>query len=1103
LSPQRYREVSQLFHAALEQPLDRRWAFLEKACGVDRELRREVESLLLANREGKDFMASAPASLLETQTMYNPAPPDLIGRTLGSYELLSLLGSGGMGEVYLARDGRLDRNVAIKVLAPKHRLDPDRVNRFEREARAASALCHPNIVAIYDIGTGDEGRFIVMEFVEGRTLREALSQGASPASIPPIGGQVAKALAAAHSSGIVHRDIKPENIIVRKDGYVKVLDFGLARLMRETASGARSPNDTDAGQILGTVRYMSPEQSRGESSAPSDVFSLGIIFYEMATGRHPFPADSLLGTIHAINSQVPVLPSSLGSSIPEALEDLILAMLEKNAASRPTAMEVDTWLAGSGASARFGRTHTDKSEAAKALSQPRYNLPLQRTPFVGRRAELAALIPLLLDSSIRLITLTGPGGTGKTRLAIQAATDLATQFPGGIYFVNLAPTLDEAMVISAIAQAAGIRERAGRTFHELVKEHFQNRGSALLVLDNFEQVAAAASEITELLDACPAVKVMVTSRIVLRVYGEHEFPVSPLPLPDAAVPLSPGRLLDYPSISLFVRRAAAVKPDFRLNVQNAQAVTELCRRLDGLPLAIELAAARVKVLPPGGLLARIESRLDLLTGGARDLPERQRTLRRTIDWSHDLLLPAEQLLFRRLAAFVGGFTLEAAEAACNTQDDLGMDLFEGVASLVDKSLLIQTDSTDGEPRFAMLETIREYGLERLKLGGELEAVRRAHAAYCLVLAEEGLAAMSAPEQETWLARCDAESDNFRAAIEYLVTAKDAEWGLRLGAALLRFWESREQLTEGRAALRALLDITGTDGLSVHRARALFASGLLADAQLDAASADEFTRRSLDIHRQLGDKQGIATVLNALAFQASRRGNYDAAQSYMQQALGIWREFGADKIALALTNVANIAKKQGDYKTARSTYEEILEIFQSLGDVRGIASALSGLGDVAAAQKEYDRARSYFEESLKQLRQIGDRWEFASVLRDLGNLSRREKDYSSAAKAYREALGIFCELGHQRGVARVLEHLACCAVAQGHHDGALRLAGAAAALREKLGTPLSGVERDELDRSIQKACNNLPKIEKAKSWSEGCSMSLPQILEYALTAGQAR
>jgi predicted ATPase len=1087
----------------LEQLPEGRAAFLQNACGTDQELRSEVESLLLAGAAARSFMASVPAAPPETRTTEREESPDLTGRTLGSYEVLSLLGSGGMGDVYLARDSRLARNVAIKLLRHEHRFDAERIRRFEREARAASALCHPNIVAIFDIGVSDAGRFIVMELVEGHTLRQVLSQGAVPASIPPIGGQIAKALAAAHASGIVHRDIKPENLILRSDGYVKVVDFGLARLIRDTGAEAGLASETHAGRILGTARYMSPEQSRGEASAaPSDVFSLGIIFYEMATGCHPFLADSLLGTIHAINSQAPAVPSSLNANISIALEDLILAMLEKDTESRPTAAEVDARLAGSGEQPRFICSRAQRGAGARSISQVPNNLPPQRTPFIGRRAELAALLPLLLDRAIRLITLTGPGGTGKTRLAIQAATDLAGQFPGGICFVNLAPVFDTASVIPAIAQAAGIRETPGRSLIAMVQEHFRGPSSALLVLDNFEQVAAAAPEITELVDACPVLKVMVTSRVVLRIYGEHEFSVAPLPVPETDAPLSPARLLDFPSISLFVQRAAAVKPGFQLNVQNANAVVEVCRRLDGLPLAIELAAARVKLLPPAALLARIASRFELLTGGARDLPERQRTLRRAIDWSHDLLATAEQRLFRRLSGFVGGCTLEAAEAVCNTEEDLELDLLEGVASLVDKSLLSQAGPGDGEPRFKMLETIREYGIERLEQSGEQDAVRRAHAAYCLVVAEEGMTAMRAPEQESWLARCDAEHDNLRAAIEYLVTAKNAEWGLRLGAALLWFWESREYLSEGRAALAALLMMPGAEVLSIHRARALFAAGLLADAQLDGVSADELTRQSLAMHRQIEDKQGIATVLNALAFQAGRRSDYAQARSYMEEALGFWKEFGPEGVAVGLTNVANIAKKQGDHEAARRNYEKILEIFRSLGDVRGMASALNGLGDVAMAANESSRARNYYQESLERFRQNGDRWESASVLRDLGNLSRHEGDYSGASNFFREALGIFRDLGHQRGIARVVEHLACCAVFQSQPARAIKLAGAAATLRDRLGTPLSASERHELDQNLQNASQKISAALKADSWAEGRAMTLHQVLVYALAAEEA-
>jgi predicted ATPase len=591
---------------------------------------------------------------------------------------------------------------------------------------------------------------------------------------------------------------------------------------------------------------------------------------------------------------------------------------------------------------------------------------------------------------------------------------------------------------------------------------------------------------------------MVTSRTVLRVYGEHEFSVPPLPLPESDRPLPPGRLLDFPSIALFVQRATAVKPDFSLTVQNADAIVQICRRLDGLPLAIELAAARVKVLPPASLLARIASRLELLTGGARDLPERQRTLRRAIDWSHDLLTPSEQKLFRRLSIFVGGCTLEAAEAVCDAQEDLGIDLLDAVTSLVDKSLLSQMGSGDGEPRSTMLETIREYGRERLEQSGEVDSTRRAHAAYCLVLAEEGAAEMAPAEREAWLGRCDAEHDNFRAAIEYLLKSANAEWGLRLGSALFWFWEPREHLTEGRRALTALLDIAEANLLTAYRARALYAAGVLADAQLDFDSACELMNLSLEMQRQLGDKQGIATVESALAIVSNKAGRYVQARSHIERALLLWNELGSGRLVLGLNNLANIAKKQGDYAIARTAYETTLEAFRSTGDIRGMAVALNGLGDVAAAQGDLAGARRLYDDSLKQFEQIKDLWGVAGVLRDLGDLSRCGGDNSRAAGLYKQALAIFYKLGHRRGMARVLDQLAACATSTARPDCALKLAGAAAIMREKLGITLSPAEHDEFDQTIKRACEKLPIAEQTKAWAEGRSMTADQVLEYALS-----
>lgn len=422
-----------------------------------------------------------------------------------------------------------------------------------------------------------------------------------------------------------------------------------------------------------------------------------------------------------------------------------------------------------------------------------------------------------------------------------------------------------------------------------------------------------------------------------------------------------------------------------------------------------------------------------------------------------------------------------------------------MTSLVDNSLIRQTSVSEDEPRFIMLETIREYGLERLEDASESNATRRAQAAYCLVLAEEGMQAMIEQEQDAWLTRCDPELDNFRAAIEYLLTSKEAEWGLRLGTALLWFWESRELFTAGRAALTALLEMPGADVASIHYARVLFAAGVLADTQLDNATAHDLTSRSLALHRQLKDKDGTATALNSMAFHANRRGHYAQAQSYLDEALRLWGELGSNKLMLALTNGATIAIKQGDYAAARATYQLILEIFRSAGEARGIADALHGLGGVAMAEGDYEGARTLYSESLAQFRQIGDRWEIASLLRDLGNLSWAEGDISTSDTTYTEALVIFGALGHRRGIARVLELLACCAARQNLPDRALTLAGGAAALREKLGRPASTAEQEDLNRNVFEAS---PKpARQTNAWRQGMAMTLDQILKFALASDQ--
>jgi predicted ATPase/serine/threonine protein kinase len=1094
MTPERYQKIGQLYHAALDLPPEHRSPFLDGACGGDDDLRSQVESLLRAHEEAGEFI-STPALDVAAQGLAHDNDDHAISGTIGAYEVLSLLGRGGMGEVYLAHDTRLGRKVAVKLLRPGLLSNPDALRRFEQEARAASSLNHPNIVTIHEIGDVDDRRFLAMEFVDGRSLTSMIGTDVSLASLVQIGAQLAKALSVAHAAGIVHRDIKPENIIVRDDGYVKLLDFGVARLLTAPAPARGSAAMTGTGPaiILGTPRYMSPEQARGEPAAsPSDVFSLGVVLYELATGTHPFESDSTLGTLHAISSRPLPKAGQTPAGIPAPLGRILVRMLEKDHRARPSADEVEAELTKL-AMALSGRVHVEPG-AVRSDQSPQHNLPPQRTPLIGRGVELATIKGVLLDPAVRLLTMTGPGGTGKTRLAVQIADDLAILFDGGASFANLAPIADPRLVPSAVARAVGVRESGDRPLVEAIAEHLRSRGPTLLLIDNFEQVSEASTLIQQLLDACPSLKVLVTSRVVLRIYGEQEFPVPPLPLP-AADAVSPSALLECPSIALFVQRAAAGRPDFMLTSKNADAVVAICRRLDGLPLAIELAAARVKILPAPELLARLERRLELLTGGARDLPERQQTLRGAIKWSYDLLTPAEQKLFRRLSVFAGGCTLEGVEAVCNTSEDLGVDVLDGVASLVDNSLLVQRVADEGQPRFVMLETFREYGRERLLESGEAAATERAHAAYMLVLAEEETFEMQPPEREAWLRGCDAEHDNFRAAIQYLITDGNVDWALRLGGALFRFWEQRDHLTEGRDTLMRVLTMPGAEARTRTRARALYGATVLTDLTGDVPAAQPLSRESCEIYRQLDDVMGTATTMTAMAWQAQRLARFDEATSLFEETVSLWQQLGnATAVDLAKSNMANAAHAAGNVTLARSLLEQVADASRARGDIRGVAYALNGLGGLAASQGDHRRAREYHHQSLARYQQLDDHWGTARVLTDLASIDLEACDYTAANRSLIQALQAFRGLGHQRGVARQLESLSWCAGRQARDEEAVTLASAAAAIRLKIGSPPKQTERDRIDETLAMARTRIGADAYAKAWKEGRTAPLDRVLE---------
>jgi predicted ATPase/serine/threonine protein kinase len=976
-----------------------------------------------------------------------------VGARLGPYEILTFIGRGGMGEVYRARDTTLDRDVALKVLRPEFALDAERLARFKREARVLASLSHPNIAGIHGLEDrdGPEGSerhdwplALVLELVEGTTLADRIAQGPIPIDEAlRLASQIVDALEAAHGKGIVHRDVKPSNIKISPSGTVKVLDFGLASVGSSEPSGhgeTQSPTASSVtpDRVAGTFPYMSPEQARGQAiDKRTDIWAFGCVLFEMIAGRNPFKHETAPDTLAAILAREPDWQSLPDAAPP--IRRLLQRCLEKDPRRRLRDIS-------------DARDYVEEAVSFGSHSRSNHNLPSELTSFVGRRTELDALASLL--QSARLVSMTGPGGVGKTRLAMRFARDVVNQFADGVWFVDLAPIASPALVVQAIASAVGVREAPQRSVRDALLDDVRGR-ELLIVLDNCEHLIDGCAELAEaLLRHAPALRMLATSRESLGVPGESVWRIPSLSLPDASAAPAADQLRDFEATQLFIDRATSIDPAFTASAESADTIAGICRQLDGIPLAIELAAARIGALSVEQIEARLKDRFRLLTGGARTAAPRQRTLEATVQWSYQLLSDVEREVLNRLSVFPAGFTLEAAERVCGADGINPEDIVDIVSRLVNKSLVGRENQGAGGRRYRLLDTVRHYARERLTESGALVRLRDRHLAWIHEEFRDALPVLQGRGQADCLRRLRVERHDVRAALEWALSSPArAPKGLDLAGALFWYWTKRGEFAEGREWLERALAATGHEERS-SRARALI---------------------------------GLARIL---LFQ----GHIPDVAAAATEALALGRETGdAWAISWALYWLALVAVERGDHAQAAALAIEARDASRGEDSVAG---PLGLLAMFAMVKGEHDRAQQLSDEANNVNRRAGEIWGLAFGLVMAAILGIARKDFVSARAQLSEALSLNEELEDPRGIAWSLAAAVGLLVGQNDVHNAVRLWGATDAIVRRIGVELPPFLKFMRDRHRETIEASLGRDQFEAAFAEGRGMSSVQAISLA-------